>query len=210
MAPKRDRVSSPDSDVNTQAEEGDEEEVKQLHIRMLISELLTHKEKLTDGLLELLTEKGNDNDGKEDSCFGFYDGVSEDQKQMLMETARAQLTALSPVICNKLLPLVIKQLFEEHEKRVAASFGRIIVARTPTSDMAKMYRAAFSQWTDSPFVSYVAGNTDLLGKLTAKECFVLHVYSFMGCFRSKSDNCYAVGITGETSVGIAETVCGKK
>ncbi len=67
--------------------------------------------------------------------------------------------------------------------------------------MAKMYRTAFAQWIDSPYVSFVAGNPTQLGKLTAKECFVLHVYSFVGCFRAKPDDLYCIALTGETSVG---------
>jgi uncharacterized membrane protein YgcG len=67
--------------------------------------------------------------------------------------------------------------------------------------MARMYRAAFTQWTESPHVSYVAGNRIQLGSLSPKECFVLHVFSFMGCFRTKPDDLFAVCLTGETSVG---------
>ena len=197
---KRTRSGSENSD-----DEDEDEKEKQRHIRVIIARLLTHKEKLTDGLLELLMDRnfgsGGNGESEDEANFGFYDGVSEDEKQILVETAKEQLLALSPVVCNKLLPLVIKQLFEEHERRVAASYGRITVEKTPTAQMAKMYRTAFSQWTESPFVSYAAGNPVQLGNLSVKECFILHVYAFMGCFRSKSDNCYALGITGETSAG---------
>jgi hypothetical protein len=190
---KRLRDSSPADDN----EELDEEE-KQRSIRIIVAGLLTQKERLTDGLLSLLTERnggGSQLDGGEEDNFGFYDGVSEDDKQLLVEAAKDKLGALSPVICNKLLPLVVKQLVDEHERRVSASFGRIRLPKSPTDHMAKMYRAAFRQWTDSPFVSYVAGNQIQLGSLSPKECFVLHVYSILGCFRAKPDDCYAVAMS---------------
>ena len=118
---KRLRDSSPADDN----EELDEEE-KQRSIRIIVAGLLTQKERLTDGLLSLLTERnggGSQLDGGEEDNFGFYDGVSEDDKQLLVEAAKDKLGALSPVICNKLLPLVVKQLVDEHERRVSASFG---------------------------------------------------------------------------------------
>jgi hypothetical protein len=118
-----------------------------------------------------------------------------------VEAAKEKLGSLSPVICNKLLPLVVKQLVEDHERLVSASFARIRLPKTPTADMARMYRAAFSQWTGSPYVSFVAGNEIQLGRLTPKESFVLHVFSFLGCYRTKPDDLFAVAITGETSVG---------
>ena len=175
----------------------DEEERQEENLRRLIASLLTQKERLTDGLVSLLTSEGR----REESLFGFYDGVSEDDKQVLVDAAKEKLGALSPVICNKLLPLVVKQLVDEHERRVSASFARVRVPKSPTASMARMYRAAFTQWTESPHVSYVAGNRIQLGSLSPKECFVLHVFSFMGCFRAKPDDLFAVCLTGETSVG---------
>jgi hypothetical protein len=194
---------------------------------MIVEGLLTQKEKLTDGLLMLLTEQQqqafedksngssssssssnssshnrNRNREEEDKDkFFFYDGVSEDDKQFLIDAAKEKLSALSPVACSKLLPLVVKQLVDEHEKRVSRSFGHIRLRKTAINSMAKMYRTAFAQWIDSPYVSFVAGNPTQLGKLTAKECFVLHVYSFVGCFRAKPDDLYCIALTGETSVG---------
>jgi hypothetical protein len=204
-----------------------EEGERQRSIRMIVEGLLTQKEKLTDGLLMLLTEqqqqafedKSNGSSSSSSSSnnssshnrnrkeeedkdkFFFYDGVSEDDKQFLIDAAKEKLSALSPVACSKLLPLVVKQLVDEHEKRVSRSFGHIRLRKTAINSMAKMYRTAFAQWIDSPYVSFVAGNPTQLGKLTAKECFVLHVYSFVGCFRAKPDDLYCIALTGETSVG---------
>ena len=202
---KRQRAKSPAESTQQSDDESepiDEEDKKRL-IQQLVGELLTEKEQLTDGLLSLLTEQGGGSvkEGTDEGNFGFYAGVSEDDKKVLVDAAKEKLGSLSPVICNKILPLVIKQLVEEHERRVSASYRRIRLPKTPTADMAKMYRAAFNQWIDSPFVSYVAGNVIQLGALTAKESFVLHLYSFMGCYRSKPDDNYAIAVSGETSVG---------
>lgn len=179
----------------------DEEERQEENLRRLIASLLTQKERLTDGLVSLLTSEGQQSGAEDERLFGFYDGVSEDDKQVLVDAAKEKLGALSPVICNKLLPLVVKQLVDEHERRVSASFARVRVPKSTTASMARMYRAAFTQWTESPHVSYVAGNRIQLGSLSPKECFVLHVFSFMGCFRAKPDDLFAVCLTGETSVG---------
>ena len=180
---------------------------QEFEIKKMIASLLTNKERMTDGLLVLLSVasggggSGGDKSNNVDCKFEFYDGVSEDDKQALVEAAKDKLGVLSPVICSKILPLVIKKLTEEHERRVSASYGRIRTPKQPTACMAKMYRTAFRQWTDSPYVSYVAGNPIQLGGLSSKEAFVLHVYAFVGCFRAKADDCYALAVTGETSVG---------
>jgi len=205
-AKKRRRDRSPEDDKKYAAaaaledlQERDEEE-RQRSIRVIVAGLLTQKEKLTDGLLLLLTEQTGSSE-EDRGKFVFYDGVSEDDKQVLIDAAKDLLSTLSPVACNKLLPLVVKQLVDEHEKRVSRSFGHIRLCKTSMHSMAKMYRTAFAQWTDSPYVSYVAGNPILLGNLTPKECFVLHVYSFVGCFRAKPDDLYCLALSGETSVG---------
>ena len=187
-APKRQRGEAAEEDFVAD-DDGEAE------IRQMIASLLTNKERITDGLLVLLSSRDDDGD------FAFYDGVSEDDKQALVESARDKLGALSPVVCSKILPLVVKKLTEEHERRVSASYGRIRTLKKSTACMAKMYRTAFRQWTDSPFVSFVAGNAIQLGGLAPKEAFVLHVYAFMGCYRTKADDCYALAVTGETSVG---------
>jgi hypothetical protein len=202
-ARKRQRNRSPEGSKSKtpleDLEEFDEAE-RQRNIALIVAGLLTQKEKLTDGLLLLLTEQAGSS--KEDEGkFVFYDGVSADDKQVLIDAAKEKLSALSPVACSKLLPLVVKQLVDEHEKRVSRSFGHIRLRKTAINSMAKMYRTAFAQWIDSPYVSFVAGNPTQLGKLTAKECFVLHVYSFVGCFRAKPDDLYCIALTGETSVG---------
>jgi hypothetical protein len=202
-ARKRQRNRSPEGSKSKtpleDLEEFDEAE-RQRNIALIVAGLLTQKEKLTDGLLLLLTEQAGSS--KEDEGkFVFYDGVSADDKQVLIDAAKEKLNSLSPVACSKILPLVVKQLVEEHEKRVSRSFGHIRLRKTGVDSMAKMYRTAFTQWIDSPFVSFVAGNPIQLGKLSAKECFILHVYSFVGCFRAKPDDCYCLALTGLTSVG---------
>jgi len=131
----------------------------------------------------------------------FFDGCSEDNRQRLINLAEERLSGLSIVLSHRLGSVLKQYLVQQQEKMSSLSFSRISVPRLSSAEMAVHYSHCFRTWVESPHVSYVAGNPDLLGHLSPRDCFVFHLFAFHTCFRSKGDNCYALCVSGVSSIG---------
>ena len=96
--------------------------------------------------------------------------------------------------------------FKEHfaaqmQMGLAADYKKITLPATDMHSMALLYQEAINTWLDSEKVSFQTTNVRLAGKLSLKDCFVLHFFSFLCCYRCEWDNCFVLAVTGCSTSG---------
>ena len=87
------------------------------------------------------------------------------------------------------------------QKGLAADYKKITLPATDMHSMALLYQEAIKTWLDSEKVSFQTTNVPVAGKLSLKDCFVLHFFSFLCCYRCEWDNCFVLAVTGCSTNG---------
>jgi hypothetical protein len=126
---------------------------------------------------------------------------AEENNQALLNMAEEKMAEVGILINHKFSSILKEYLILLQEKKMASMFSSI---NLPIQDMRNTsinYRDCFDAWTNSPFVSYKTTNVLQLGKLTAKDALLLHVFSFLTCLRVKGDNLFAISFSGASTVG---------
>ena len=87
------------------------------------------------------------------------------------------------------------------QKGLAADYKKITLPATDMHSMALLYQEAINTWLDSEKVSFQTTNVRLAGKLSLKDCFVLHFFSFLCCYRYEGDNYFVLAVTSFSTSG---------
>ena len=129
------------------------------------------------------------------------EGASEENKQQLMDLTDDKFSELSILLNHKFGHILKQHLVQKEESKAAKCLSQIKLPLQDVGKMFRMYRECFGAWVDSPFVSYVAHSKLPLGGLAEKDCFVLHLFAFLTCYRTKGDNLYALCVSGASTTG---------
>ena len=160
--------------------------------------ILTRKDKSIDLYLHrVLEEVRLELEGERD-C---EEEHTEEYQKNFEERATARLNAESIMLGNKLGSVLKTYLESYYMSRQVSSLGRVSLPRKDLRSFSLDYGECFRGWVLSPHVTYEATNTVVLGNLSPLDCFVLHVWSFLVCYRTRGDNMFALSICGKSSVG---------
>ena len=162
------------------------------------SGILTRKDKSIDRYLfgvleEIRAELDEEISGEEEH--------SEEYQKLFEERASERLNGESIMLGNKLCSVLKNYLDTYYTAKTVASLGRIQLPKKDLRSFSLDYGECFRAWVLSPHVTYEATNKIALGNLSLRDCFILHVWSFLVCYRSRGDNMFSLSICGKSSVG---------
>ena len=126
---------------------------------------------------------------------------SEEYQKRFEEVANHRLNGMSIMLGNKLGGVLKNYLDQYYSAQNVSSFGRIKLPKKDLKSFSLDYGVCFSSWVHSPYVSYQCTNRVMLGGLSMVHSFILHLWSFLVCYRSRGDNMFALSICGKSSVG---------
>ena len=125
----------------------------------------------------------------------------EENNQELITLAEEKMAQVGILVNHKFSGILKDYLILLQENRKAGLFSSIHLPVVDLRSSSLNYKDCFIAWTNSPFVSYKTTNILQLGKLTAKESLLLHVFTFLTCRRVKGDNLFAICFSGASTVG---------
>lgn len=126
---------------------------------------------------------------------------AEENNQALITLAEEKMAQVGILVNHKFSGILKDYLLLLQENRKAGLFSSIQMPNIDLCISSLNYRDCFIAWIDSPFVSYRTTNKLQLGKLSAKESLILHVFAFLTCRRIKGDNLFAICFSGASTVG---------
>ena len=119
----------------------------------------------------------------------------------ILELAQERLNQQSILLAHKFNPILKEHIAQKMQSEVAAGYSRIVLPVESVHSMALLYQEAVNGWLDSDRVSFETSNSALAGRLEMKDCFILHYFSFLCCYRCESDNLFALAVTGCSTSG---------
>lgn len=128
-------------------------------------------------------------------------GNAEENNQAVQDLAEEKMAEFGVLINHKFSGILKEYLVQLEEKRKGLLFSSICLPDQDIQTSSLNYRDCFEAWTSSPYVSYKTTNVLHLGKLSAKDCLLLHVFTFLTCYRVKGDNLFAICFSGASTVG---------
>jgi len=146
----------------------------------------------------------------EDLLLGIFEALSVPNNASAAELAKIwkeevkkKVSALSVTLSHKVTPLIQILLDMKMNHLMNQDFVRIVAREPDMLTLIEHYNILFSSWFElmDDHVSYRALNPDLLGKLSAKDMFVLTYFVFLTNHRSKGDKVLQLGICGPSSCG---------
>jgi len=115
---------------------------------------------------------------------------------------RDKLAAMSVTLSHKVSPLVQIMLDQRLGCIMNQTFVKVQSDCPDLKEMSQNYRRCFETWVDDEHrVHFRAMNKDLLGKLSAKDVFILTFFSMCTCQRIKNDNLMQLGMSGCSTSG---------
>ena len=156
-------------------------------------DLLTEKEKIIEEFFHDLLIKA--------AAASPVDVLDEADEQALLNQAEGKLADASILLAHKYSGMLKNLLSRKHQADFETFYSKIPQVITSTANIGLIYRQCFNAWIDSPHLSFSTGNKLLLGNLNGKDCLILHLFAFATCKRAKCDDCYAIAVTGKSSVG---------
>lgn len=118
------------------------------------------------------------------------------------EEAKKKITNLSVTLSHRVQPIVNLLLEQKLSNSIDKQFVTVAAVEHDLLDMVNKYRKCFNIWVDAVrCVSFKATNTLLLGKVHAKDMYILTFFSFLTCKRSKFDNVLQLGMVGCSTAG---------
>ena len=165
-------------------------------LRANAQDLLTDKERIIETFFhDLLSLQSRDSNGDG------VDVMDEADEQALLAEAEDKLADASILLSHKYSGLLKALLSRKHQADFETAYSKIPTILTSGLNLGVVYNQCFNTWIDSPHINFATGNKMLLGNLSGKDCFILHLFAFATCKRAKCDDCYALSITGKSSVG---------
>ena len=126
---------------------------------------------------------------------------AEETNQALYNLAEEKMAEIGILVNHKFSGILKEYLTLLQEKKRSGLYSSIALPIPNLTQSSLNYRDCFEAWINSPYVSYRTTNTLQLGKLSPKECLLLHVFTFLTCNRVKGDNLFAICFSGASTVG---------
>lgn len=118
------------------------------------------------------------------------------------EEVQQKIASMSITLSHKTSPLVQIMLEQRVKRLMDHTYITVESGEQDLKTMVCNYAASFDQWVDcSSSVSFKATNTQLLGKVTPKDAWILTFYAFATSRRTKDDNLLMLGLVGCSTSG---------
>lgn len=123
--------------------------------------------------------------------------------QLWKKEAQRRIGNASVTLSHRVDPILKLLLEQKVAQTMSSSFVTIDAAASETlQDMVERYKKCFNTWIDADqHVTFKATNTRLLGKVSAKDMFILTFFAFCTCKRTKNDNLLMLGLVGCSTSG---------
>lgn len=129
-------------------------------------------------------------------------GMHEENNDYL-EMCINEILMTYPIVFRHRYAQILKECFQK--KMTLQQFNSLSCiepAQSSIQALSQKYTNLFNAWVDNEeCVSFSTGNKALAGSLSLKDCFILNLFAFATCRRIKSDNCYALAVTGKSTAG---------
>ena len=113
-----------------------------------------------------------------------------------------RLSQYSVTLSHRVSHLLQHMLTQKLNQNLTEAFVTIDPVLDSPATMAYKYGRCFDAWVDaSDHVSFSTGNKDLLGRLMARDVFILTLFAMATCRRTKGDNVLCLGVTGISTCG---------
>ena len=127
---------------------------------------------------------------------------ADDTHQKTLNTAIQKLTDISPILAHRFTPILKEYLSHIQQQELDQVFATVEALPIPLDDMSLKYRHCFNAFIDAnDCVSIRTMDTKLLGKLEAKDVYILTLWAMATCKRQKGDNLLQLICSGKSSCG---------
>ena len=157
-----------------------------------LSQLLSNKDKSTEDFLRQLV----------DSLDPPAVASADETGRQWCDQAANRLSEISVTLSHRVAPLLQLLLNQKLNQSLTSTFGTLPPVQDSTQAMVKKYQKCFNTWVDSDdCVAFSTHNPRMLGTLHPKDVFVLTLFAFATCRRTKGDNILQLGIAGVSTCG---------
>jgi hypothetical protein len=127
--------------------------------------------------------------------------LDEADEQAFLSEADNKLAEASLLLSHKYGTVLKAHLARRQQLEFTKSYSKLPKINVSKANLCFVYSQCFAQWINSPEISFCTLNKSALGALSAKDCFIAHLFSMATCRRVKGDDCYALSVVGKSSVG---------
>ena len=127
--------------------------------------------------------------------------LDEADEQAFLSEADNKLADASLLLSHKYGTVLKAHLARRQQLEFTKSYSKLPKINVSKANLCFVYSQCFAQWINSPEISFCTLNKSALGALSAKDCFIAHLFSMATCRRVKGDDCYALSVVGKSSVG---------
>ena len=177
----------------TWEEEGVPQDVQ---LQMQAKTLLTQREFNVENFIRNFCTEGEGEGSNEPDVL-----LDESDEQALLGEAENKLAEASLMLSHKYGSVLKEYLSRKQQLGFVKSYSKLPKSLSSYLNLCLAYSKAFERWIGSEHVSFSTLNKTGLGALTAKESFVVHLFSMATCRRVKGDDCFALSVVGRSSVG---------
>ena len=159
-----------------------------------VKSLLTKRENnIEDFIKNFVKDADNQSDAD--------DLLDEADEQAFLSEADNKLAEASLLLSHKYGTVLKAHLARKQQLGFTKSYSKLPKSIFSKVNLCFVYSQCFAQWINSPEISFCTLNKSALGALSAKDCFIAHLFSMATCRRVKGDDCYALSVVGKSSVG---------
>ena len=159
-----------------------------------VKSLLTKRENnIEDFIKTFVTDSDNQSDADE--------LLDEADEQAFLSEAENKLAEASLLLSHKYGTVLKAHLARKQQLGFTKSYSKLPKTHFSKVNLCFVYSRCFAQWINSTEISFCTLNKSGLGALSAKDCFIAHLFSMATCRRVKGDDCYALSVVGKSSVG---------
>ena len=125
------------------------------------------------------------------------------KKRRVLNFALEKLMQESILLAHRYNPILKEHLAAEEQIKTAEGYAKVMLPQTSVANMSLMYKNAIDAWLDdaNDKISFATTNTLLAGHLRLKDCWILHYFSFLCCYRCEADNMFSLSLTGCSTTG---------
>lgn len=118
------------------------------------------------------------------------------------DSAKQKLNDFSVTFSHKVSPLVNILLEKKMVEAVSKNFVQIEPLQLDDKQLVQKYASCFNAWVDAKdHVSFKATNQKLVGGIDVKDLYILTLFVFATCQRTKNDNLLQLGLVGISTSG---------
>jgi len=124
--------------------------------------------------------------------------TTDERKEELQKKSIAFISALSPQISIKTIPIVKSYIAQLFGSDLDDLLAEVRLPEMSLKEKTQMYTRMFENFFDhSQCLSFAVTNKQLLGDLTAADVWFLTFFAFVTVKRSRGDNLLMLGCVGE-------------